>query len=122
MKKKILIVDDDWAILELLKVTLSSAGYEVWVAQNDSEFRHEVLSRQPDMIILDIMLGEKDGVRVYDQLLIEGLDARIPVIFLSVLAQDIQQKPPQAGRTYALIAKPFDPEKLVQEIMCLAGE
>ncbi len=121
MNKKILIVDDDWAILELLKLTFSSAGYDVSTAQNHIEFRQMALGDRPDIIILDIMLGEKDGVHVYEELLVEGLDGHIPVVFLSVLARDTQQMPPRPGRTYALIAKPFDPDKLVEEIACLTA-
>jgi DNA-binding response OmpR family regulator len=122
MKKKILIVDDDWTILELLKLTFSSAGYKVCVAQNDLQFRQVAFSEPPDVIILDIMLGEKNGVHVYDELIREGLDSHIPVVFLSILANDRQQIPPQRGRMYALVPKPFDPEKLVEEIACFAGD
>jgi DNA-binding response OmpR family regulator len=122
MKRKILIVDDDWAVLEVLKITFSAAGYEVFLAQNESEFREVALHQGADIIILDIMLGDRDGLHVYDELLTQGLSAHIPVIFLSVLAKDIRQIPPQKGRNYALIAKPFDPEKLVEEIACLTAD
>ncbi len=119
MKKKVLVVDDDKAILELLKLTLSSAGYEVMLAQDDKQFREKAISFQPNLVILDIMLGDQDGVEIYQELLKKGFSPKIPVVFLSVLAQDIKPAPPQPGRTYSLIAKPFDSDKLVKEIACL---
>ena len=117
--KRILIVDDEWAILELLRVTFSLAGHEVSLAQNDVEFRREALASRPDVIILDIMLGDKNGMQVYEQLLGEGFDPKVPVVFLSALASDRPPTPPRAGRTFALLGKPFDPAKLVQEIHSL---
>ena len=121
MKSKILIVDDDWSILEMLKFTLNTSGYEVVAAQNCDDFFKTAWLTKPDVIILDIMLGDRDGVQAYEELLTQGFDPKIPVVFLSVLAQDITPTPPQKGRTYALIAKPFDPGTLVQQIDCLVG-
>ncbi len=118
-RKKILIVDDDPTLLELLKFTFSSSGFEVAGASGEEDFRREAQGARPDAIVLDIMLGEKNGVQVYERLLREGFDPKIPVVFLSVLARDISQTPPRSGRTYALVAKPFDPEKLVREITTL---
>ena len=115
-RKKILVVDDDWAILELLKFTFSSSGFEVALSQSAEEFREKALSEKPDAIVLDIMLGTSDGTKVYHELLGAGLSRKVPVVFLSVLAQNISTTPPQSGRTYALVAKPFDPEKLVREV------
>ena len=118
-KGRILVVDDDWAIVELLKFTLATSGFEVSVARSEEEFRREALVCEPDLIVLDIMLGDKDGAQAYQVLLEQGFDPKIPVIFLTVLAQQVSTTPPQPGRTYALVAKPFDPEKLAREIACL---
>ncbi|OGW72107.1 MAG: hypothetical protein A2Y02_02800 [Omnitrophica bacterium GWA2_52_12] len=116
MKPRILIVDDEWSMLELLRVTFAAAGLEVVLAKNDIEFKREALIQRPDVIILDLMLGEKNGMDVYEALLNEGFDPKVPVVFLSALAGDRPAAPLRAGRTYALHGKPFDPEKLVAEI------
>ena len=116
MKHKVLVVDDDWAILELIRCIFKSAGFEIGLARNDQEFREMAWKFKPDVIILDLMLGDKDGMQVYEHLLNDGFDAKIPVVFLSALAGGRPASPPKPGRTYALMGKPFDPEKLVREI------
>ena len=116
MKPRILVVDDEWSMQELLKNTLSLSGFDVLIAGNDVEFREQAFSQKPDVIILDLMLGDKDGTKVYNRLLAEGLDASIPVIFLSALAQDRPPTPPRPDRKYALIGKPFDTEELVHQL------
>ena len=119
MARRVLIVDDDWAILELLKFTLERAGYEVDVAQNGQEFREKAVASRWDLIILDLMLGDEDGARIHDELVKKGYDESVPVVYLSALAQDISPTPPRPGRHFALLAKPFDPDKLVQEIAAI---
>jgi len=119
MRGKILVVDDEWSMRELMRHTLTLSGFDVMIAGDHEEFRDYALRHGPDVIILDIMLGEKDGVQVYEKLLLEGLDREIPVIFLSALAQDRPPSPPRPGRHYALIGKPFDPEELVRELQSL---
>lgn len=121
MKAKILVVDDEWSMQELLRQTLSLAGFEVLTAGNELEFREQAFRHNPDVMIIDLMLGEKDGTQVYHQLLTEGLNENTPVVFLSSLAADLTPTPPRPGRRYALIGKPFDPDKLVQELEELVG-
>ena len=116
MKTKILVVDDEWSMQELLKHTLSLSDFDVRVAGNEVEFRQQVFDQKPDVIILDIMLGDEDGPKVYDKLLSEGLDKNIPVVFLSALAQDQPSSPPRPDRQFALLAKPFDPDELVGQL------
>ena len=116
MKPKILVVDDEWSMRELLRNTLSLAGFEVSMAADETEFREQVLTQKPNIIILDIVLGEKDGTEVYQQLLKEGLDRSIPVVFLTALAGDRPVTPPRANRRYALVGKPFDSDQFVREI------
>ena len=119
MKPKILVVDDEWSMQELLSLILVMAGFDVVLAGNEEEFRRETRAHQPDVIILDIILGNQNGVQVYEELLKEGLDPDIPVVFLSALAQDRPPTPPQPGRRYALIGKPFDSDVLVRELRSL---
>ena len=119
MNKKILVVEDDRDIAQLLSFILTAENYEVALASDEQEFRREAFKARPDLIILDIMLGDENGPEVYEKLLGEGLDAGIPVIFLSALASHVQQSAPRPGRNFALVAKPFDPNKLVSEIASL---
>ena len=116
MGPKILVVDDDPPILELLKFELTSEGFEVITAKNEMEFRAAVEKEEPALIILDIMLGDKNGPLVYTDMLGKQLKRSTPIIFLSALASDQTPVPPRPGRNYVLHGKPFESEDLVREI------
>ena len=65
MKKediKILLVDDEPDILEILKYNLSSEGYKIYTAKNGIEAVEKAKKKTPDLIILDVMMPEMDGV------------------------------------------------------------
>ena len=121
MKPKVLVVDDDDCLLDILKLILKDAGFEVFTAQDEEEFLKEALQNKPDILILDIMLGEKDGTVSYQKLLAQGFSKKVPVIFLTALAKDENAIPPQPGRTYALMPKPFNYDKLVEGITSLVN-
>ena len=116
MKGKILIVDDDEALRDILGMMLRDAGFEVDAAQDEAEFHQLALGKKPDLMILDIMLGDTDGTTAYHKLLLKGFDKTIPVIFLTALAKDYAHTEPQPGRVYALLGKPFDYDQLVREV------
>ena len=116
MNPRILVVDDDWAMQELFKSILELAGFEILLASDENEFRAMALGEKIDAIILDIMLGNQDGPKIYEELIRKGLDPGIPVIFVSGLAKDLPPVYPQKDRRFALLGKPFDSQKLVQEL------
>lgn len=119
MKQKILIVDDDPDITECLSVRFSLEGFTAVTANSEEEFRKRVTDEKPDAIILDIMLGDKNGVHVYYKLVQEGLDEKIPVMFLSGLVGENDGTPVLPGRKFALYAKPFEPQKLIDDLALL---
>ena len=121
MKPKILIVDDDPDVVDVLTDLLSLSGFEVLVAQTAEQFLRVAFSQKPRVIVLDIMLGRENGPLVYHDLLSKGFDRNIPVIFLSALATDQTPTFPKHGGTYALVGKPFDSDRLVREIENLAA-
>ncbi len=117
MGQRILVVDDEKLIRELLRHKLLPLGFEVVTAQDAKEFRKYALAEKPDLIILDIWLKNLLGPDVYHELLDAGFDAEVPVIFITALTEgeprNTQMLP---GKKYALYSKPFDFEKLVAEI------
>ena len=113
-KLKIMVVDDEWSVRELLRNLLCRHGFEVLLVKDALEFSERVSRESPDAIILDIMLGDDDGTRVYDKLVHLGILSKdIPVVFLSGLAEGRPVEMPQSGRRYSLVGKPFDTHKLV---------
>lgn len=119
MKTKILIVDDDEGLLDILKLMFKDSGFEVFTAEDEDSFLWAAMTHKPDILILDIMLGETDGTLSYQKLLAQGFDKKVPVIFLTALARDTNAILPQPGRTYALMPKPFDYDKLIEGVTSL---
>lgn len=118
--KKILVVDDEKPIRELLRHKLSVYGFDVETAKNSDEFSETAFTYQPDLIILDIWLKNRMGTDVYHQLLQSGFDSSVPVIFITALVEGYPKDvSPMPGRKCALYSKPFDFEKLVGEINTL---
>ncbi len=111
-KKRILIIDDEPGIRNLLKFRLVSFGFEVIVAEDGYAGIELAKNRMPDLIILDIMMPYFNGIEVCKKLKSDYKTKEIPVIFLTVLAQkeDIEMGK-QAGAEFFL-TKPYDPEKL----------
>lgn len=117
MKKRILVVDDDFMIRELLKAKLSKLDFEVVTAGNEKEFWERTFTAKPDLIILDILLKNKNGPSVYQNLVdFVNLDPDIPVIFISALLNKEMALPAPSGGPYTFLTKPLDFETLAEEI------
>jgi len=123
MKRKILVVDDEWAILELLRIKLTKKGFDVSTARNEKEFFERAFKDKPDLIILDIWLGnEGGGTKLYDEALDDGFDPEVPVIFMSALVEEgTPPKRASKGGRFALYGKPFDFNLMLEDIFCLTG-
>jgi len=123
MKKRILVVDDERDILELLRVKLTKRGFDVMTAQTKQDFFERVFKDKPDLVILDIWLGNNDGgPQLHDEAIARGLDPALPVIFISALVD--KGTPPKhavRGGRYALYGKPFDFDVMLEDIFCLVG-
>ena len=123
MRQRILVVDDEKPIRELLRHKLSASGFEVVTAKNAKEFWECAFLRKPDLIILDIWLGYKMGPDVYHELLDEGFDKEVPVIFITALIEgEPRGSKMLPGQKYALYSKPFDFEKLLFGIHSLLNQ
>lgn len=119
--KKILVVDDDPEIRDILTALLSPEGFQVFWAKNGREFELLALRENPDLILLDIMLGRENGPMLYSHLLAQGLDRNIPVIFLSGLAAGTVPNRLQPGRSYTMHPKPFQCDDLLRDIRTLTA-
>jgi len=122
VKKRILVVDDERPILELLKFKLSNRGYEVLTARDVKEFWDQALSQELDLIILDIWLRGWIGTQVYGELLDRGFDETIPVIFITALLDEETQAGTGASGKYALYRKPFDFDEFMGQVERMLAE
>lgn len=123
MAKKILIAEDDRVIQELLQVNLQLEGFDVTVASDGIEALDKLPAADPDLVILDIMMPRLDGWGVCQRLKADPETAKIPVIFLSARAQELDMKRGYELGVAAYVTKPFDPSELVETVeRVLAGE
>jgi CheY-like chemotaxis protein len=113
---KILIIDDDIITQNMLRSTLSGAGYSVIAASDGDEGIEKALEHLPGLIILDIMMPGKDGGEVARLLKDNPKTAGIPLIFLSSL---ITEKDKRIGGKYdilSFLSKPFNRDELLNEV------
>lgn len=113
MRKKILVVDDEQDIREIIKISLEEDGFEVLEAANGKIAIELAKKEKPDLITLDIMMPEINGLEAAKILKEDPNTRHIPIIILSVLSQE-KDKYVQGIANY--ISKPFKPDELVNTI------
>lgn len=116
VKGKILLVDDEPHILELLKYNISSSGYQVFTADNGEDAVVEAVKNVPDLILLDRMLPGKDGIQTLkDMRRRPELDKTI-VIFLTALGDERSEIEGLENGADDYISKPIKPDLLLTRI------
>jgi CheY-like chemotaxis protein len=119
-KKTIMVVDDNPDIITIVKTILEGRGYTVFSAASGPELLN--MLQKPDLIILDIMMPEMDGLEVLTRLKGKSETATIPVILLTAKVQyeDVLGGYKLGADYY--ITKPFTSTQLVNGINLLLGE
>ncbi|MCP5101219.1 MAG: response regulator [Chloroflexi bacterium] len=116
MKNSILIVDDDLLTLNLLEMIFESADFEVLVANSGMNAIEQTAKRQPDAILLDIMMPNMSGVEVCQIIREQEKMADVPIIFLTTCTQTKAiEASENAGATSYLI-KPTPRHELVKAV------
>jgi len=115
-KKKLLVVDDEKELVDLLRKRLELNGYEVVTAYDGQEGLGKARSEKPDLIILDLMLPKMDGYKVCGLLKKDNRLNHIPIILFTARAQEADRKLGQEVGAEAYLTKPYVPETLLAEI------
>lgn len=113
---KILAVDDEPELTELMQFHLVRAGHEVTTAANGWEAIDCVKRHRPDIILLDLMLPDLDGFGVCEILRRDPLTATIPVIIVSAWASTDSRNLGLELGALDYITKPFSPQELVARV------
>ena len=116
MGKKILVIDDEPLVVEVLKIRLRMNNYQVITACDGVEGVERALREKPDLIILDIVMPGLDGYQVCQKLKEDGKTKTIPVIMLTALGQSAERKKGFSFGAYDYIFKPYDDEELLNSI------
>ncbi|MGJ5634168.1 response regulator [Nostoc sp. CALU 1950] len=120
--KQILVVDNEQYIQEVAKICLETvAGWEVETASSGQEGIIKAETYQPDVILLDVMMPEMDGITTFEKLQANPLTKVIPVILLTAKIQASDRRRYAQMGIISAIAKPFNPLELAAEIAVALG-
>jgi DNA-binding response OmpR family regulator len=118
MKKKVLIIDDEAAFTNIVKLTLEAKGiYEVCVENNSRQAITTARKFWPDIIILDVVMPDLDGGEVHTQFMADPVLKRTPIIFLTAIVRqkEVDETNGMIGGSFYL-AKPVSADGLISAI------
>jgi len=113
MGKRVLLVDDDEKLLKLLREYLEDYGFQVMTLAEGSSVLQTIRAEPPDIVILDIMLPEKDGLEVLKEI---RMEFSLPVIMLTARGEDADRIVGLELGADDYLAKPFNPRELLARI------
>ena len=123
--KKILVIDDDPGIITFMQALLDDNGYDVVTAVNGADGLEKLKAEKPDLVLLDITMPEKSGVRFYRDVRESDEFKATPVIMVTGVMEEFKnfissrrQVPPPDG----YITKPVDQKKLLETITEVLGK
>lgn len=126
--KKILIIDDDIDLVEAMRLTLESAGFEVIDAQDGKKGIEKIESNSPDLVILDVMMGTQDeGFHVAYQIRSNPATSDLPLIMLTAVGQETgfsfdKDKDEDFLPVNEFLEKPIDPDTLIELVKKNLGQ
>jgi DNA-binding response OmpR family regulator len=117
---KVLVVEDDPELNELLGAYVQVAGYEYDPATRGGDALTVARSRRPRLILLDVMLPDVDGFEVCRQLKSEQATRCIPIVILTALDREEHRRQGVQCGADRYLTKPFDPDQLIEAIRASA--
>lgn len=121
--KKIICIEDEPEMIELVKLILGRHNYEVHGALGGQEGLEKIAEVQPDLVLLDLMMPEMDGWQVFQTMRVDPAMSHIPVIVVTAKAQSIDKVLGlHIAKVNDYITKPFGPQELLQSIRKVLGE
>ncbi len=115
--KRIICIEDDQEMIELIRLILSRHHYEVIGASGGIEGLQLLQQETPDLVLLDLMMPDMDGWDVYHQMKADPKLRDIPVIVVTAKAQHIDRVlGMQIAKVDAYITKPFSPQELLASV------
>jgi len=116
MGSRILVVEDESDLAELVAFNLRGAGHEVTVAHDGSTAMAEIQRRQPDLLVLDVMLPDVSGLEICRRLRRNPQTVRLPVIMLTARSDEVDRVVGFEVGADDYVAKPFSPRELVLRV------
>jgi DNA-binding response OmpR family regulator len=127
MAQKILIVDDDPDLVEAVSIILENKGYEVVAAYDGVEGLKMARTENPDLIVLDVMMPNKDGYEVCKELKADEKYRAIPILLLTAVVANIPtskytQQMGMETEADDYVDKPVEPDELVRRVEALISK
>ena len=123
MPKKILIIEDEVILLNLLQKKLIKQGYDVFTAQNGDVGIRKIREIMPDLILLDIVMPKVNGYEVLEEIKKDNELKSIPVIVISNSGQPVElERVKKLGARDWLIKTDFDPQEIVDKVVKMIGQ
>jgi two-component system alkaline phosphatase synthesis response regulator PhoP len=119
LRRKILVVDDDADLIELLSFNLKKAGFSIGTALDGVDALKKARSIRPDLILLDLMLPGLDGFAVCETLRRDAATASIAIIIVTAFSSELGRLAGLDCGANDYVTKPFSPKTLVSRVQRL---
>ena len=115
--KKILIIEDEEILLDLIQKRLTQEGYKIYIARNGEEGLEKIKEEKPDLILLDIVMPKMGGFEVMERINKDKEFKDIPIIIISNSGQPVElSRAKELGIKDWLIKTDFDPSEVVGKV------
>jgi len=116
-KKKVVCIEDESEMIDLVKLILGRKGFELTGAMGGREGLDAIRRIKPDLVLLDLMMPDMDGWEVYQQMKADEELKHIPVIVVTAKAQSIDKVLGlHIAKVDDYVTKPFGPQELLQSV------
>jgi two-component system, OmpR family, response regulator VicR len=123
MANKIMVVDDEPDVVDLVKLVLESDGFDVVTAYSGKEALDKIVKEMPDLVLLDIMMPQMDGWEVYSRIKAHPKTKDIPVAMLTAKSQSIDKMIGlHVVKVDDYITKPFGRSELLERVKRILKE
>ena len=112
---QVLIVEDEPHMLRLTELSLRKGGFEILIARNGIEALGLAGSKNPALIVMDVLIPEMDGLTALKHLKTSPATAPIPVIMLTTRGHNLTRQEAETAGAEAYLTKPFSPTQLLVE-------
>jgi CheY-like chemotaxis protein len=121
--KKILLIEDDEIVVDLLQRKLTQVGYVVSIARNGEEGLKTMREVRPDLVLLDIVMPKMDGFGVMEEMQKDEELKKIPIIIVSNSGQPVELgRAQKLGAKDWLIKAEFDPQEVLDKVVKQIGK
>jgi two-component system alkaline phosphatase synthesis response regulator PhoP len=119
MAQRILVVDDDRQIARLVQSYLQQAGFTVLTAYDGEEALHAIRREKPDLVVLDLMLPQRDGLDLTRLVRSDEALAAIPILMLTARVEDVDKLIGLELGADDYLTKPFNPPEVVARVKAI---